>query len=210
MKQQYEVIFSKSTSQSILFCGHASWNDKYGITIIPEETKLYVYAPLGSALSQQVARAIAAGEEIKKGDLQFRRISPITLFNLGYEDKGEGVGQYEPKILLDYPLCLESGEKITNYRMFSPGKDSLQSGHEDILVLNIDEPDGVFLGDLLQKNKGNTCHFGGCSWVTSKFDKRNIVDFANPVLAQRYKDPELSEEEKRQLRKERFNIKKNC
>lgn len=203
MKRKYEDI-SPSSSESILFCGHSSWKFSYETTIIPENTKLYVYAPTGSALSQQVVRAIAAGETIQKGDLQFCRISPLTLFNMGYEDKDGGVGQYEPKILSDYPRCLNPGEKIKNYRMESPGKASLQSRHDSIVVVNIDEPNGVFLGELLQKNKGTTCHFGGCSWVDTAFDKRNIVDFANPVLAQKYKDSDLSEEEKRRLRKKRF------
>jgi len=39
------------------------------------------------------------------------------------------------------------------------------------------------------------------------FNKRNIVDFANPVLAEKYKDPELGDEEKMRLRKERFSHK---
>lgn len=210
MKRKFELHASSSLdsheSKPILFCAHASWHEHYGKTVIPGGTQLWIYAPLGAALSQEVARAIAANETIKPGDLQIRSISPLTLFNLGYDVNKASKVSYEPKILSDYPLCLHGGETIANYCMFSPGKDALYNKDGNIEVLNIALSDGIFLSELLKQNKGRTCHYGGCSWVVSKFEKRDIVTFANPDLAKKYKDPELTEEEKRELRRKRFAL----
>lgn len=221
MQQRYEAAYD---SKPILFCGHSAWDERFGMTVVPKDTQLYMYAPLGAALSQEVVRALAAGEALRSGDLHFRRVSPLTLFNLGYEDKAEeerygaagtgggagdevspSTGKYALKILVDYPLCLEAGSTIPNFRMATPGSARLESGADSKLsILNIAE--GIFLSELLERHQGRTCHFGGCSWVKSDFDARNIVSLANPALASKYKDPELSEDEKRALRAKRFGL----
>lgn len=202
MKEKYE----ESASKPILFCGHASWKDSYGMIKIPKDSRLHLYAPLGAALAQAVVRALAAGERIEKGSLEFRRVSPITLFNLGYETKPCGAGAYEPKTLADYPLCLEPGSDVPNFLVCSPGEARIDYAGSSMHIVNIEETEGIFLSDLLESFSGKTCHFGGCSWVSSEFERRDMVTLASPVLAAKYKDPEISEEEKRKLRAIRFGL----
>lgn len=188
----------------ILICGHSSWTDDHGFMIIPDNTYLYMYAPLGSALSMTVPRAIAAGVKIEKGDLTIQRISPITLFNYGYEDLGEHVGDFTPRHeeMKDYPKLLGPGEVVPNYHVSPPGEDRLNTNESaNILIENITEK--ISLKSILENQKGNICHFGGCSWVRQNYAKRNIVIFKDENMEDRF-TVKLSDEEKREKRVERF------
>lgn len=190
----------------ILICGHSSWTDDLGFTTIPENTFLYLYAPLGSALSMAIPKAIAAGEKIGKGDLTIQRISPITLFNYGYEDIGEHVGDFRPRHeeVIDYPRLLEPGDKVPNYNLCSPGEDYLNANENtNISVDNINEK--VSLKNILENHRGNVCHFGGCSWIRQNHPKRNIVIFKDEQREDRF-TKKLSDEEKRAKRVQRFGV----
>lgn len=189
---------SPKKKKEILLCGHASWVDTDGYTTVPDGTFLYLYAPLGAALSQTIPRAIVAGEVIKKGALTIQRISPITLFNLGYEDRGEMKGDFRArdKEVLEYPIRLGPGDRVPNYTMVSPGKDSLEASERaNVVVNNIKEKD--MLDNILKNNVGNTCHFGGCSWIRQENDKRDLVTFKDNTLEDKY-TVKLSHEEKKQ------------
>ena len=52
-------------------------------------------------------------------------------------------------------------------------------------------------------NKGNICHFGGCSWIREENDKRDIVTFKDKAMEDKF-TLKLSEEEKRAKRAKRF------
>jgi hypothetical protein len=203
-------MFSASTTTKqaapaeILFCGHSAWEPTNGITIIPENTFLYVYAPLGAALGQAIPRALAAGVIIKPGDLGIKRISPLVLFNYNIEDKGENVGNYEKTILQNYPVLLKPGDQIENFNLMNAGDDALSS--KTLTVINPAANKATRLSELLEQFKGNTCHFGGCSWVRAEFDKRNHVIFMDAEKNQLYQKPSLSEAEKKLQRAKRFDL----
>ena len=194
----------KKIKKEILLCGHASWTNDVGFTAIPKDTYLYMYAPLGSALSQAIPKAIASGEKIIKGDLTIKRISPIMLFNLGYADRGKHAGNYKSrdKEMMDYPILLGPGEKVPNYSMSSPEEDFLTATEKsNILVRNIKAK--ISLENLLKAEKGNVCHFGGCSWIREENDKRDLVIFKDERREDKFKI-KLSNEEIRAKREERF------
>lgn len=196
----------RDENNELLLCCHATWTEENGFTTLPENTFLYIYAPLGSALSQAIPRAIASGHKIKLGELTISRISPITLFNYGYEDRGERKGDYETRDseMTIYPMLYKPGDKIPNYSVVSPGKDYLTTNKDtNITVVNLKNIDRIFISEVLEKCKGNVCHFGGCSWIRADNDKRDIVTFSNKQLESQF-TPKLSDAEKMEMRKKRF------
>jgi hypothetical protein len=48
----------RGENNQILFCCHSSWVDENGFTTVPENTFIYIYAPLGAVLSQAISKRL--------------------------------------------------------------------------------------------------------------------------------------------------------
>ncbi|STX27955.1 Uncharacterised protein [Legionella beliardensis] len=202
---ELQANFNKKARKSeILLFGHAGWNKEDGYVTVPENTYLYMYAPDGSMLTSSIPKALASGEKIEKGDLTIKRLDPITLFNHGFADVGEYAGDYNSRDeeMKGYPLLYGPGDQIKNYKMCSSDEKITTSNNCSIVIQNIDTLTN--LKNLLEKHKGNTCHFGGCSWIREEDNlKRNAVQFKDQHRENKYKKT-LTEEEKKARRSERF------
>lgn len=146
-----------------------------------------------------------------------RRMNPINILNMGFATTPQSKEAYLPKILNDYPFVHQPGDEIRNFHLSNPGeKDKLQTNSKtNIIVKNIgidiplsDDDNGIYLADVLKILEGNVLHYGGCPWNQEKLtgdEKRDIVYFEKSEIQNKYLN-EPTDEQKKQMRAERFGI----